>query len=397
MSVRIATYTLFLLLVTTATLTAQITGAITGTVVDTSGAVVPNAAVVIRNLGTGSERTATTEANGRFLVEALPVGMYQVDVTAQGFKKAVRAGLQLNVADRLAVDFRLELGQMTETISVTAEAPLVKTETGDLSYLVTTQQITELSINNRNFLSVQQLIPGASRTAADEQGIGLTGGKGFAINGQREKYSGLMLDGVQNTDMGNQSTQMTYPGMETISEVKILSSNYSAEYGTAGGANMLVVTRSGTRDFHGAAYEYVRNDKTSLLRASLPCASIILVIASAGPSSFPGSTTGTGTRRSSSSRRSGAGAARPRSFAPPRRPKRCGTAISRPRRTGLGNPSSTRRRDKRFRTTGFQPAGSTKMRGFCWITFSLSLTPPAFSTSCRTSRFRKTGARSSYA
>jgi len=260
MSVRIATYTLFLLLVTTATLTAQITGAITGTVVDTSGAVVPNAAVVIRNLGTGSERTATTEANGRFLVEALPVGMYQVDVTAQGFKKAVRAGLQLNVADRLAVDFRLELGQMTETISVTAEAPLVKTETGDLSYLVTTQQITELSINNRNFLSVQQLIPGASRTAADEQGIGLTGGKGFAINGQREKYSGLMLDGVQNTDMGNQSTQMTYPGMETISEVKILSSNYSAEYGTAGGANMLVVTRSGTRDFHGAAYEYVRND-----------------------------------------------------------------------------------------------------------------------------------------
>src|SRR5207248_898106 len=207
--------------------------------------------------------------------------------------------LQLNVADRLAVDFRLELGQMTETISVTAEAPLVKTETGDLSYLVTTQQITELSINNRNFLSVQQLIPGASRTAADEQGIGLTG------------------------------------------------------------------------------------------------ASIILVIASAGPLSFPGSTTGTGTRRSSSSRRSGAGAARPRSFAPPRRPKRCGTAISRPRRTGLGNPSSIRRRDKRSRTTGFQPAGSTKMRGFCWITFSLSLTPPAFSTSCRISRFRKTGARSS--
>src|SRR5439155_14054624 len=178
----------------------------------------------------------------------------------KGFKKAVRAGLQLNVADRLAVDFRLELGQMTETISVTAEAPLVKTETGDLSYLVTTQQITELSINNRNFLSVQQLIPGASRTAADEQGIGLTGGKGFAINGQREKYSGLMLDGVQNTDMGNQSTQMTYPGMETISEVKMLSSNYSAEYGTAGGANMLLVTRAGTQRFHGAGYEYVRND-----------------------------------------------------------------------------------------------------------------------------------------
>src|SRR5437867_12712794 len=121
---------------------AQITSAITGTVLDATGAVVPGAAVVIKNLGMGSERATTTEADGRFLVEALPVGAYQVEVVAQGFKKAVRTGLQLNVADRIAVDFRLELRQMTETISVTADAPLVTTETGDISYLVTTKQIT---------------------------------------------------------------------------------------------------------------------------------------------------------------------------------------------------------------------------------------------------------------
>src|SRR5712692_1771867 len=240
---------------------AQITGAITGSVLDASGASVPKATVVVRNLGTGAERELTTDSGGRFLAEALPVGQYEVTVTAAGFRKAVRTALELNVADRLAVDFRLEVGQMAETVSVTAEAPLVKTETGDVSYLVNEKQITELSISNRTFIALQQLIPGASRTAADELGISFSSGRGFAINGQREKYSGLMVDGVQNTDMGNQSGLMTYPGLETITEVKMLSSNYSAEYGTAGGANMLLVTRAGTQAFHGAAYEYLRNDK----------------------------------------------------------------------------------------------------------------------------------------
>jgi hypothetical protein len=240
---------------------AQITGAITGMVVDPTASAVPQARVVVRNLGTSLERITETDSQGRYVVDVLPVGQYQVEVSASGFKTAVRGPLQLNVAVRLAVDFRLEVGQMTESISVTGEAPLVKTETGEVSYLVNTKQITELSINNRNFLSFQQLIPGASRLTGDEQGIGLTGGKGFAINGLRDDYTGLMIDGVQNTDMGNQSTQMTYPGLETLSEVKILSANYSAEYGTASGANMLVVTRSGTQQFRGAVYEYLRNDK----------------------------------------------------------------------------------------------------------------------------------------
>lgn len=240
---------------------AQITGAITGTVLDSTGSSVPQASVTIRSLGTGAERAVVTNNDGRFVQEALPVGQYEVTVTASGFKKAVRTGLTLNVADRLAADFRLELGQMTETVSVTAEAPLIKTETGDVSYLVNQKQITELSVSNRTFISLQQLIPGAARTSPDELGISFSSGRGFAINGQREKYSGVQVDGVQNTDMGNQNGLMTYPGMETLSEVKILSSNYSAEYGTAGGANMLLVTRVGGQQFHGAAYEYVRNDR----------------------------------------------------------------------------------------------------------------------------------------
>ncbi|MBM3726841.1 MAG: hypothetical protein FJW40_15650 [Acidobacteria bacterium] len=250
-----------LLLTTALPLCAQITGAITGSVLDASGGAVTGASVVVKNTGTGAERALTTDGNGLFAAEQLPVGLYEVTVSASGFKKAIHGGLQLNVASRLGVDIKLEVGQLADAVTVTAEAPLVKTETGEVSYLVTQKQITDLSISNRTFISLQQLIPGAARTAPDELGISFSSGRGFAINGQREKYSGLMVDGVQNTDMGNQNGLMTYPGLETISEVKILSSNYSAEYGTAGGANMLLVTRTGTQRFHASAYEYLRNDK----------------------------------------------------------------------------------------------------------------------------------------
>lgn len=238
----------------------QIFGTITGSVLDSSGAAIPNAPVVIKNLGTDNERVLKADSNGLFVAEALPVGTYAVTVSAAGFKSATRTGLQLNVADRLAVSFVLSPGEVTQSISVTAAAPLVNTETGDVSSLVTAEQLTDVSISNRTVMSVLQLIPGASRVDEDTLGVGFYSDKAFAINGAREKYTGLMVDGVQDTDPGSQNGMMVYPGMETLSEVKVLSSNYSAEYGTAGGANMLMVTRSGTKEFHGAAYEYLQND-----------------------------------------------------------------------------------------------------------------------------------------
>jgi len=248
-------------LLTAGALQAQVTGAITGTVTDSTGAVVPAAGVVIRNVETGVERRVVTNSSGVYAAEALQVGTYRVEVSVAGFKRAVRDGVQLQGAARVGVDFTLQIGEIAETVSVTAEAPLVNTETGDVSHQIETTQITDLSYRNRNFFALQQLIPGASRTAGDEIGIGLTGSRGFAVNGLRDKYGGLMVDGVQNTDMGNQTTAMTYPGLETIGEVKILSSNYTAEYGTAGGANMLLVTRSGSKQFHGALYHFLRNDE----------------------------------------------------------------------------------------------------------------------------------------
>ncbi len=239
----------------------QTTGVITGTITDSTGAVVTGAKVTVKNIGTGEERLLETSATGVYVAYSLPVGRYEVEAVATGFKKASRGNIQLNVADRLGINFVLEVGEVNETVSITAEAPVVQTEKGDVGYVVNTRQMTDLAVNGRTFIQLVQLLPGASRTMGDEGGLSFGSSKGFAINGQRDKYSGLLLDGVENTDMGNQSGMMTSPGLETISEFKVQTSNYSAEYGTGGGANILVVTRGGTKEFHGAAYEFLRNDQ----------------------------------------------------------------------------------------------------------------------------------------
>jgi hypothetical protein len=238
---------------------AQTTGVITGTITDTTTAVIPNAKVVVRNLGTGEERAVQTNTSGFYVAYSLPVGTYEVEATAAGFKKTSRTNIQLNVADRLAINLSLAIGDVSESVAVTGEAPVVETEKGDVGYAVQTQQMTDLSVNGRTFTQLMQLIPGASRTLGDEGGVGFNSSRGFAVNGQRPKYSGVSLDGVENTDMGSQNGMFTSPGLETISELRVQAANYSAEYGTAGGTNIIVATRSGTKDFHGAAYEFLRN------------------------------------------------------------------------------------------------------------------------------------------
>src|SRR5262245_60403152 len=239
---------------------AQTTGIITGTVTESSGAVVPNARVTVRNIATGETRALETNSDGVYVANSLPIGRYEITATAASFKKIVRSGVELNVAARLAINLMLEVGGVNDTVTITGEAPVVETEKADVSHTVTNRQVTDLAVNGRTFTLLQQLIPGASRMVGDEGGVGFNSNKGFAINGQRTDYSGLLLDGVENTDMGSQSVMFTSPGMETIGEFKVQTSNYSAEYGTAGGANILVVTRSGSKEFHGAAYEYLRND-----------------------------------------------------------------------------------------------------------------------------------------
>lgn len=239
---------------------AQTTGVITGTVTDSTGAVVPGAKVIVRSAATGAERKLETNGSGIYNAYSLSVGQYEVEVTSAGFKKSARSAIQVNVADQLAINFALEVGDASQSVDVVATTPDVQTEKGDVSHVVSEKQMTDLAVNGRTFTLLQQLLPGASRMAGDEGGTGFSSSKGFSINGGRQDSTGFLIDGVENTDMGNGVGLMTSPGMETIGEFKMQTANYSAEYGTAGGANMLVVTRTGAKDFHGAAYEFLRND-----------------------------------------------------------------------------------------------------------------------------------------
>jgi hypothetical protein len=240
---------------------AQDTGAIVGTVKEATGAVIPRAVVKITNQGTGITREITSDDNGRYVAESLPVGFYDITAEVTGFKRFTHKGIKVDVADRLNIDIVMEVGQVSEVVTVQGEQPVVQTETGAVNYLISGNQITELAVNGRNFVQLAQLVPGASSTSrADQIGVGVTGNKGVAFNGLGQGYSGWLVDGAQNTDVGNQNSLSTYPAMEAIAEFRILSSNYSAEYGTAGGANVVAVTRSGSKEFHGSAYEFFRND-----------------------------------------------------------------------------------------------------------------------------------------
>lgn len=243
-----------------AALSAQTTGSITGRVTDPNGSVTANAAVMVTNAGTKSMQKVNTNGDGIYFFYDLLVGTYDVTVTANGFKSVVKSEIQLNVGDKLAVNFQLELGRVSETVNVTDATPLVNTETADISDTITTQQMTDLPVNGRAFTQIQQLVPGASRTMGDEGGTGFNSSRGFALNGQQEQATGFQVDGVENTDMGNGTGMLTSPGLEAIGEMKVNATDYSAEYGNAAGASLLVVTRTGTEQFHGAAYEFFKND-----------------------------------------------------------------------------------------------------------------------------------------
>jgi hypothetical protein len=243
---------------------AQTAGTITGTVTDQSGAVVPSADVAITNTGTGVvARTLQTDSSGNYVAEALPVGTYQVAIEAKGFQRSVRSGINLDVADRLDISFVLNVGAVSQTMEVTGAAPVVETQTGEQSQLISTRQIDEIPILGRNIMLLQQMVPGAAKLdgTADDMGQGFYATRGFAINGLNDHFTGYMVDGVWNTQQGNQTSPDTNPGPDMLAEFKVLTSNYSAKYGVAGGANILAVTKSGTHDFHVNLYEYVRNDK----------------------------------------------------------------------------------------------------------------------------------------
>src|SRR6266851_6367135 len=234
---------------------AQMTnGIFTGTVTDPQGAAVVGAEVTITNVGTDSTVTVKTTAEGSFRVSELAVGTYKFTVTAAGFKKAVKAGLYLNSGVIERVDFKLELGQQSETVVVEAGAIQVQTEDSRLSTTISAAQISNLPLNGRNVFDLITLAPGA----VDVTGVSFENGHSTVINGLRPNFSGFLVNG--SSDKGLSGGVVTVPNADIVQEFQELTLNMSAQYGNSASAIINVVTKSGTNSLHGSAYEFVRNN-----------------------------------------------------------------------------------------------------------------------------------------
>ena len=241
---------------------AQDTGYISGTVLDKSGAVVAGAEVVLTNIGGTLTRKTTTNDVGAYVVPGLPGDTYNLSVTAKGFQKFTANRIVLSVAEKARIDVTLTIGAVTEEIVVTGESVAqVETQSSALSGTVSGNQISELQLNGRNFVQLATIVPGVSnQTGQDEGTVGVNGNVAFSFNGGRTEYNNWELDGGDNMDNGSNATLNVYPSIDAIAEVKVLTSNYGAQYGRNASGTVEVETKSGTNAFHGDVYYFGRND-----------------------------------------------------------------------------------------------------------------------------------------
>jgi Carboxypeptidase regulatory-like domain/TonB-dependent Receptor Plug Domain len=260
-SVRACVTVMIASLVLPALVSAQTNvGQISGRVTDQSGAAVAGAAVTATNEQTALAQTTTTDSVGGYVFASLPAGSYKVRVEMSGFKPVERVNLLLDAASRRAADFQLELGNINEAVSVAAVTSQVETQSGDVSRVITGEQVNSIALNGRNYAQLVQLLPGAVIQSTDSFSIGLST-TGQAINGVRSPSAYFLVDGADNMDNGANGNTITNPSLDTIAEVNVLTASYSAEFGGRAGTIINVVTKGGTREFRGSAYEFVRNDR----------------------------------------------------------------------------------------------------------------------------------------
>ncbi|HEY1240408.1 MAG TPA: TonB-dependent receptor [Bryobacteraceae bacterium] len=239
-------------------------GTITGTVSDPAGAVVANAAVEARNTETGGTYPVSASGTGNYTIAQLPAGTYEVTVTVPGFKKLMRGGLVVQAAQAIRVDVTLEVGNTTESVTVEAAAPLLKTESGELSNTIATQTMDTLPLLSigsnssgiRNPFNIVALLPGAYYQPAAP-----FTGPVVRINGSPAGSEKVLIDGMDATNiLGQGANQQNQPGMDSIQEWTVQTSNYSAEFGQAGSSVMNVTMKSGTNQYHGTLYNYLQNE-----------------------------------------------------------------------------------------------------------------------------------------
>lgn len=246
------------------------TGAIVGNVTDPSGAVVPGATVTATDVGTGREWSGKTNPSGIYDIEALPAAgtTYNITVTAKGFRTYVSTGLKLTPGERATFNVKLVVGAATTKVTVSAAAVHVDTSNGTSGGAIEATQVENLQLNGRDFRGLALLVPGVNSTAITGRDVGggslngggLTGETPISVNGEGREMNMYTIDGAYNMNTGNEiNINVTQP-VDSIAEFSILKDSYSAKYGMAGGAQIMVATKSGTEQFHGSAYDYLRNN-----------------------------------------------------------------------------------------------------------------------------------------
>ena len=263
MELRRFVVTALLLCLAGATVYAQVTtGTILGVVTDPSGAPGPEATVMILNVGKGTSQQFITDANGAYNAPFLAVGTYQVSVEKSGFKRATSAEIPLSVDEHARVDIKMEVGQVSESINVTAAAPLVRSESAELGEVITTRSVETLPLNGRNFAQLVYLAPGVTPGQSGENLSGAStfnprAGSNFNALGSQGNANAWLVDGITDNEY-TFNTVMVQPSVESVQEFKILTGTFSAEFGRGAGV-VSTQTKSGANEFHGSAFEFLRN------------------------------------------------------------------------------------------------------------------------------------------
>jgi len=248
---------------------AQVSASLSGVVTDPSGAPVPAAEVTAKNVETSAVRTAQTDAAGRYLIPALPVGEYEVRVAKSGFQEQTRGGIRLVVGQEANVDLKLQVSAVKAEVRVIGDAPIVSTSTRDISGLVGEQQVKDLPLNGRSYDLLLPLNPGiVNFTWEKTGGTGIsnsTTGNNFAVSGNRPQQNLFLLNGVEFTgaaenNMQPGGTSGMLLGVDAVREFNVLRDSYGAEFGKRPGGQVVIVTQSGTNQWHGTAFEYLRNN-----------------------------------------------------------------------------------------------------------------------------------------
>src|SRR6266705_421870 len=241
------------------------TGTISGVVQDQSGSVIPGATVTIRNVDTGTVRTLTSDVGGRYTAPDLSLGGYEVQGQQTGFQTEIRTGITLTVGQQAVVNLALKVGQTSDRVTITAEAPLVESTTSAMSSLIDERTIRDLPMNGRSWDNLALLQPGVVSVGAGQGSPAFDFGTGvrFNVNGSRAYANSFLLDGTDINDHANGTpggSAGTNLGVDGVQEFKINTLVSPAEFGRSTGGVISAVTRSGTNDFHGAAFEFLRNN-----------------------------------------------------------------------------------------------------------------------------------------